>query len=77
MRKMVNRYKISKFKCFMNGLTFALISLTAVALCFYELSVYSDGESQALLTFFIAMISMLLGLFTMFRKKNIHKEKVH
>lgn len=75
MRRMVKKYKISKFKCFMNGMIFASISLISLILCMSEITVYSAEPSEVILPFFIAIISMLLGLFSMFYNKNISKEK--
>lgn len=75
MRRMVKKYKISKFKCFMNGMIFASISLISLILCVSEITVYSAEPSEVILPFFIAIISMLLGLFSMFYNKNISKEK--
>ena len=76
MKKMVNRYKISKFKCFMNGLIFAVISIVALPLCLSGLSDYAASGSAVILPFFIAIISLLLGLVSMFRSKEIRKEKI-
>ncbi len=76
MKKMVNRYKISKFKCFMNGLIFALISIAALLLCLSGLSDYAASGSEVILPFFIAIASMLLGMVSMFRSKEIRKEKI-
>jgi len=75
MRRMVKKYKFSKFKCFMNGMIFASISLISLILCMSEITVYSAEPSEVILPFFIAIISMLLGLFSMFYNKNIGKEK--
>lgn len=75
MRRMVKKYKFSKFKCFLNGLIFASISLISLLLCMSEITVYSAEPAEVIPPFFIAIISMLLGLFSMFYNNNIGKEK--
>ncbi len=76
MKRMVNRYKISKFKRCMNGMIFGLISIIALILCMSDISQYSTMESKVILPFFIAIVSMLLGLFTMLRDQKRPKEKI-
>jgi hypothetical protein len=75
MKKMVKKYKFSKFKCFLNGMIFASISLIALILCMSEITVYCSEPSEVILPFFVAIISMLLGLVSMFYNKDIRKEK--
>lgn len=75
MKRMVYRYKISKFNRFMNGMVFALISMIALILCMSDITQSSANESGFILPFFIAIVSLLLGLFTMLRDKEIRKEK--
>lgn len=55
---------------------FASISVIALLLCMSEITQYTDNESGVILPFFIAIISMLLGLFTTLRDQGIRKEKV-
>ena len=76
MRRMVYRYKVSKFKRCMNGTIFGLISIMALALCLSEISRYSSTETEVILPFFIAIFSMALGLFSMLRDQTRTKEKV-
>ncbi len=76
MKRMVYRYKISKFKRCMNGTIFGVISIIALVLCLSDLSQHSSTESEVVLPFFIAIVSMLLGLFTMLRDQTRSKEKV-
>jgi hypothetical protein len=75
MRRMVKRYKFSKFKCFFNGMIFACISMLALLLCMSGITVSSKEPSEIILPFFISMISMLLGLYSMFYHKDIRKRK--
>lgn len=76
MKKVVRRYKSSKFKRFMNGMIFAIISVIALLLCMSDISRYAVDQTGVILPFFIAIISMLLGLFTTLRDQGIRKEKV-
>ncbi len=69
MKKMVNRYKISKFNRFMNGLVFGIISVIALLLCLSSITVYQSAGTGGILWFFISICSMLMGLFCMFKTK--------
>lgn len=73
MKSMVNKYKISKFKRFMNGLLFGIISLLALLLCLSAITAYHSTGSEVMLPFFTAICSMLLGLNSMFRGKESRK----
>ncbi len=75
MKRMVYRYRISKFKRCMNGMIFGLISIIALALCMSDISQSTSTEPGIVLSFFIAIVSMLLGLFTMLRDQTVSKEK--
>lgn len=76
MKRMVYRYKISKFKRCMNGMVFGFISIIALILCMSGISQYSTMKSNVILPFFVAIVSMLLGLFTMLRDQERSKEKI-
>jgi len=76
MKKMVKRYRISKFNKFVNGLIFALIALSAIALCLMDIINNNSSQTAIFLPFGIAVISMLFGLYTMFRTNNVSKEKI-
>ncbi len=69
MKKMVNRYKISKFKRFLNGLVFGIISVIALLLCLSSITVYRSTDANVILWFFLSIFSMLMGLFSMFKTK--------
>lgn len=73
MKKMVNRYKISKFKRFMNGLIFGIISVITLLLCLSSITVYRSTDTNVILWFFISICSMLMGLFSMFKTKEGRK----
>ncbi len=73
MKQMVYRYRFSKFKCFLNGLLFAVISMIALLLCLSDISKAADSE--VILPFFVAIISMLLGIISMLHDNRIRKEK--
>ncbi len=73
MKKIVYKYRISKFKRFANGLLFAIISCTALILCFSGKTADPIPKTDILLPFTIAAISLILGFFTMFhQEKNRH-----
>jgi glycerol uptake facilitator-like aquaporin len=76
MKKIFNKYKISKFNRFTNGLLFAVISTIALLICITDLSQQSISQAGIILSFTIAIISMFLGLFTMFRNNEVRKEKI-
>jgi hypothetical protein len=76
MKKMVNRYRISKFHRFMNGLVFGIISVIALLLCLSSITVYQSSDANVILWFLISICSMLLGLFSMFRTKEGQKAGV-
>jgi uncharacterized membrane protein YtjA (UPF0391 family) len=76
MKKVVYRYKFSKFKRCMNGTLFGIISIIALLLCLSDITSASATEADILLPFFIAIVSMLLGLFTMLRDQGRTKEKI-
>ncbi len=73
MKKIVNKYRISKFHRFMNGLVFGIISVITVLLCLSSIFVYQTSDSYVILWFFISICSMLLGLFSMFNTKESQK----
>ena len=75
MKRVVYRYKISKFKRCMNGMMFAFISSISLILCLSDISKSNAPQHDVILPFFIASVSMLLGLFTMLRDKGRVKEK--
>lgn len=76
MRKVVYRYKISKFKRCMNGMMFALISIIALILCMSDISHSTSTQLEVILPFFIAIVSMFMGLFTMLHDNGRTKEKM-
>ena len=73
MKKYVERYRISKFRRFTQGLLFAVISATALILCLTV--IYAEYDAQLLIsfTFAIAIISLLMGLVSMFHKEEAPK----
>ena len=75
MKKIVIRYRYSKYRRFTGGLLFALISTVSLLLCFSGIYEYHDTGFEVVLPFFIAIISMILGFVTMFRQNYVTKEK--
>lgn len=74
MRKMVHKYRLSKFRCFVSGLLFALISMIALILCLVYIYTRADALIQISLTFGVASISLLLGLLSIFGNIEMQKE---
>ncbi len=75
MKKIVIRYRYSKYRSFTGGLLFALISGVSLLLCFSGISEYQEVGVKILLPFIIAVISMILGFVTMFSHKYVSNEK--
>ncbi len=75
MRKIVKRYRFSKYRYFTNGLMFALIACAALLLCFSGIYKYPYSKAEVLLPFMVAIISLVLGFVTMFRQKEVTKGK--
>lgn len=73
MKKIVIRYRCSKYRSFTGGLLFALISCVALLLCFSGLEKYQDTGMRILVPFIVAIISMVLGFVTMFRRSYVIK----
>lgn len=74
MKKIVYRYRFSKFKRFTNGLLFAVITIIALFLCVMDLSGDTASRVKAILPFTIAIISMLLGFASMFYQPDLRTE---
>lgn len=68
MRILYSKYRSSKFKCFLNGLMFAILSLVAMFLCVNFLMDKTATRLEILLPFGLSIISMLLGFVSMFRR---------
>ena len=75
MKRIVNRYRISKFKRFMSGMLFATISTIAL-LCIGDISNYPTSRVEVLLPFTIAIISILMGFVTMFHQSSMPNGKI-
>jgi high-affinity Fe2+/Pb2+ permease len=73
MKYIVHRFRISKFKRFAEGLLYAFISGIALIQCLTNIN--TQTNSQIMLTFSIAMISMLMGLISMFHNEQVPKRK--
>lgn len=76
MKNIVYKYRISKFKRFTSGLLFAIIAIIALILCLVDISNNSTKQVEIILPFVIAIISMTLGLLSMFGNNEIPKEKI-
>jgi len=67
MRNLMIRYKANKFRRFVNGLIFAMLSLVAIFLCVYFLKEKSATRLEIILPFVLSIISMLFGFVSMFK----------
>ena len=67
MRKFINKYRVSKYNRFLNGMIFALITVVALIMCLAGMTEQSQISADTILAFAIAIISILMGMFSMFR----------
>ncbi|MBB2183043.1 hypothetical protein H0486_09145 [Lachnospiraceae bacterium MD1] len=74
MKRLIRSNHIRKFKVLLGGLLYALISIVALILCLSEMTKYSSPQPEILLPFGVAMISMILGIHSMFGKGQLQKE---
>ncbi|NLP34351.1 MAG: hypothetical protein GX359_04050 [Clostridiales bacterium] len=66
MKKIIKKYRISKYHRFMSGLLFAVIALVALFLCVSAIYHHATQEFRILLPFVVAVVSMFLGFLVMF-----------
>lgn len=76
MKKIVYRYRFSKYKRFTNGLLFAVIAMIALYLCISDINNQSVSRLDILLPFVIAIISMAMGFLTMFHNNEIPESRI-
>lgn len=76
MRKILHKYRLSKFKCFVNGLLYAIISMVALILCLTYIFTQADAQVKISLTFGTACISLLLGLLSILGSIEVPSEKI-
>lgn len=76
MKRIVHKFRISKFKRFTEGMLFAIISVIALVLCITDISDIATTQLDIILPFSIAIISLLLGFFAMFHNNETSKEKI-
>lgn len=67
MRNFLIKYRSNKFRRFLNGLIFAMLSLVAMFLCVYFLMDKSATRFEILIPFGVSIISMLFGFVSMFK----------
>ena len=70
MKRLVTKYKVSKYKRVTSGLLFAFITVIALALCLIEITAHTETKADILLPFAISIVSMLMGLVSMFYNKD-------
>ncbi|MBE5966381.1 MAG: hypothetical protein E7255_05370 [Lachnospiraceae bacterium] len=66
MKRVIQRYRFSKYNRFTNGLLFAVISMTALFLCISDIYNKAVTGFEIMFPFMIALISMFLGFLSMF-----------
>lgn len=76
MKKVVKKYNSNKFCRFINGLLFGVISFGSLAYCTTNIIKNTNIQLNIVLPFLLAIISMLMGMFTMFRRPQVSKELV-
>jgi predicted tellurium resistance membrane protein TerC len=60
----------------MNGLLFAVIAMIALTLCINEIFNPTLSQTALILPFGIAVVSVMLGLISMFHTGEASKEKI-
>jgi lipopolysaccharide export LptBFGC system permease protein LptF len=75
MKRIVYKYRISKFKRFAEGLLFAVLTVIALALCLAAIS-RNTTDTIIILPFCAAIVCMLMGLRSMFFNSEVPKEKI-
>lgn len=66
MMKLIHRCDKSKYRCFLSGLLFACISVAALIFCIMAIKGKHMSGPEIMLPFGIAVLSMLIGVFTMY-----------
>lgn len=69
MKKIWRSYRINKFRCFVNSMAFAIITAMALYLCIMNIYSKTETNTAILLPFFTAILSIILGVITMFRAR--------
>lgn len=75
MKKVVRQLKESKFKRFVNGLLFAIISMISILLCMVNITDQNTPATHGVFLFIITIISMAFGFYFMFRDTEPQKQK--
>jgi uncharacterized membrane protein YbhN (UPF0104 family) len=71
MRIFLSKYRYSKFRRFLNGLAYAIVSVVAMFTCVYFLMDKTATRFEILIPFGLSIISMLFGFVSLFRNQNI------
>lgn len=69
MKAMVYKYQISKFKSFVNGLFFAIITIVTLSLCLIFMYDGVDTNYPIYILFITALFSLVMGFRSMFSEK--------
>lgn len=68
MKKIYKKIRVSKFKNFIIGLIFAIISFIAISLCIADLQGNTVLHVNILIMFFVAIIHLILGFLIMIKE---------
>jgi uncharacterized membrane protein len=71
MKRIIQKYRFSKFKRIMDGLLFASISIISLLLCLSDISDHTASFLEIMLPFITAIISMAMGFVFMFRENAV------
>ena len=76
MKKFIYRYRKNKFKRFLDGLMFAVISIISLTICYTYITDYTASLVKIILFFIIALLSLLLGFASMFHHAKSKKSNI-
>ena len=76
MKKIRDKYMISKFKRVLNGLLFAAITIVSISLCISKLSSSLVITTDIIFPFSTGIVSLLLGFIAMFYDFDPKKQKL-
>jgi len=66
MKKVIKKFKSCRLKIFYKGLLFASISVIALLLCLHSISSNNSTQTDVLLPFLLAILSLFMGFAAMF-----------
>lgn len=75
LKKFIYRYRKNKFKRFLDGLTFAVISIISLIICHIYITDHAASLVKIILFFIIALLSLFLGFAAMFHNSKSKKRQ--